>query len=290
MRRSTAVFTALAAGAGLGALGVAVFTGWSLNAPRRPGLDYAFTPFETRADFEDLRFTAADGVRVAGWWLDRPDSDLVIVCAHGHRGSKSDCLGLGTGLWRAGHTVILFDFRGNGESGDGPQSLSHHEQLDLRAAIDLARQRRPDAKIAVVAFSMGAATAILEGATDPRVAAFMLDSPFASMGDVVANAFRRYRLPTPLLPLADLVNQLRYGYGYGQVRPLDVIADLAPRPILLMHGTNDRVIPYDHARHLADAAGPACELITFEGADHCGGYFMDRPAYIDQVDRFLRRA
>ena len=44
------------------------------------------------------------------------------------------------------------------------------------------------------------------------------------------------------------------------------------------------------AAHLADAAGPACELITFEGADHCGGYFADRPAYIALVEDFLRRA
>lgn len=289
-RRLTTALGALSAGIGVGALGVAGYTAWSLNGPRRPWPDYAFTPFEVRADSEGVLFASGDGVPLAGWWLDSPGSELVVVCAHGHRGTKSDMLGIGSGLWRAGHSVLLFDFRGNGDSGDGPQSLSHHEQADLRAAIDLAAARRPDARVVVVGFSMGASTAILEGATDERVQAFVLDSPFATMGDVVAANYRRYRLPSqPIVPVADLVNRLRYGYSYGQVRPLDAIGSLAPRPVLLLHGTRDRVIPYTHAELLADAAGPG-ELVTFEGADHCEGYFLDRPGYIARVDAFLRRA
>ena len=285
-RLSTALGT-LASGAALGVLGVAGYTAWSLNGPRRPWPDYAFTPFEVRADSEDVSFVSADGVELAGWWLDRPGSEWVVVCAHGHRGTKSDLLGIGSGLWRAGHTVVLFDFRGNGDSGDGPQSLSHHEQADLRAAIDLAVARRPDARVAVVAFSMGASTAILEGAEDERVSAFVLDSPFATMGDVVAANYRRYRLPSrPLVPLADLANSVRYGYSYAQVRPVDAIARLAPRPVLLIHGTVDRVIPYEHALQLADAAGPTCTLLTYP-SDHCGAYFEDRPAYIERVAGFL---
>lgn len=288
-RRLVTAAVSLVTGFGLGALGVAGVTAWRLNGPRRAFPDYGFTPFEVRADAEGVRFSSADGVPLAGWWLDRPGSDLVVVCAHGHRGSKSDLLGIGSGLWRAGHTVLLFDFRGNGDSGDGPLSLSHHEQADLRAAIDLAARRRPDARIAVVGFSMGASTAILEGAEDPRVSAFVLDSPFTSLGDVVTAGYQRLRLPSrPILLVADLVNRLRHGYSYAQVRPLDAIARLAPRPVLLMHATDDQVIPYAHARQLADAAGPACTFVTFEDTYHCGGYFLDRPGYIARVDAFLR--
>lgn len=290
MRRIATLLGSLGAGAGLGVLGVAGYTAWSLNGPRRPWPDYAFTPFEVRVPAEDVAFTSAEGVRLAGWWLDAPGSRTVVVCAHGHRGTKSDMLGIGSGLWRAGHTVLLFDFRGNGDSGDGPQSLSHHEQADLRAAVDLAVARRPDARVVVVGFSMGASTAILEGAGDPRVAAFVLDSPFASMRDVVGANLRRYRVPAqPVLPVADLVNRLRYGYGFVEVRPLDAMPGLAPRPVLLLHGSRDRVIPHEHARQLADAAGPACEFVTFEEADHCGGYFLDRPGYIARVAGFIER-
>lgn len=297
----------LMAGAGLAAGGLAGYTASALNGPRRPWPDYAFTPFEVGVEAEDVRFTTADGVRLAGWWLDRPDSDLVVICAHGHRGNKSDLLGIGPGLWRAGHTVLLFDFRGCGDSGDGRQSVAHHEQTDLIAAIDLVAQRRPSATIAVIGFSMGASTAILTAATDPRLEILVLDSPFATMSDVVATAYRRYRLPPgALVPLADLATRARYGYTFGQVRPLDVIATLPPRPILLLHGSLDRIIPIAHAYQLAEAAGwrphaashaddgsPAAadgestELVVFNGVDHCGGYFEDRAGYIARVDAFL---
>ena len=290
-RRITTIAGSLAAGAGLGVLGVAAYTGRNLNEPRRPWPDYAFTPFELGAPATDVRFTSEDGVPLAGWWFETPGSPLVIVCAHGHRGSKSDMLGIGTGLWRAGHTVLLFDTRGNGESGDGPQSLSHYERRDLRAAIDLAAARRPDARIAVVGFSMGAATAILEAAGDPRVEALVLDSPFATMRDVVANGYRRHRLPArPTLPVAALVNRLRYGYAYGEVRPLDAADRLAGRPVLLLHGTADRVIPFAHAEQIAARIGETCTLVPFGGVDHCGAYFEDRPAYVARVDEFLSRS
>jgi lysophospholipase len=117
----------------------------------------------------------------------------------------------------------------------------------------------------------------------------VLDSPFATMSGVVAANYRRYRLPGGLLlPVADLVNRVFCGYAFKQVRPVDVMSSLSPRPVLLLHGTKDRIIPYEHTRQLAEAAGPGeVELVAFEGADHCGGYFVDRPGYIARVARFL---
>lgn len=292
MKRLWSIAGWVGAGATLAVGALAGYTSWTLNSPKRPWPPYYFTPFEVRVPAEDLSFAAADGVPLAGWWLDRPEAETVVICCHGHRGNKSDMLGIGSGIWRAGHSVMLFDFRGNGDSGDGPQSLAHHEQRDLSAAVDLVRERKPGARIAVVAFSMGASTAILTAAEDPRIEVLVLDSPFATMSDVISANYRRYRLPSePILPLADLVNRLGYGYRFAQVRPLDVIGSIAPRPILLLHGTQDRIIPYGHAHQLVEGAGPgAVELVTFEGVDHCGGYFEDRPGYIKLVADFLERS
>lgn len=278
----------------VGAAAVAGFTARTVNGPRRPNLPYTFTPFELGVPAETLRFRAADGVELAGWWLAAAPPaagdarERVVICVHGHRGNKADMLGIGSGLWRAGNSVMMFDLRGCGESGDGPQSLAHTEQRDLEAAVDLVRARHPSASIAVVGFSMGASTAILTAARDPRIEALVLDSPFATMSDVIATAYRRFRLPAgPLLPLADLATRVRYGYTFAQVRPIDVVADLAPRPILLLHGAEDTVIPVSHAHELFAAAREPKRLEVFDGADHCGGYFADRPGYIDLVAAFL---
>lgn len=281
----------LAAGAGIGLGSLAGFTTRRLNSPYRPWPPYTFTPFEVRASSEDVAFTSDDDVALAGWWLDRPESESVVICCHGHRGNKADMLGIGSGLWRAGYSVLLFDFRGNGDSADGPQSLAHYEQRDVRAAVNFARRRRPDARIAALGFSMGAAASIMAAADDQRIEAVVADSSFAAMDQVIASAYRRYRMPgRPLVPFADLANRAVYGYSFKQVRPVDRIGRIAPRPVLLLHATADRTIPFDHLQQLAEAAETGTvEVVSYDGAEHCGGYFEDRAAYIDLVADFLNR-
>lgn len=265
-----------------------------ISGPRRPPLDYGFTPFEVGVPdeaVEELTFTASDGTRLAGWWLDRPGSQRVAVVCHGHRGSKADMLGIGPGLWREGWSVLLFDFRGNGQSADGPQSLAHYEQRDLQAALDLAATRRPDAQIDLVGFSMGAAVSLQVAARDERVRRVVADSSFAEIPGVVAQAARGMRLPpVPMVQLVDHATRWRYGYRFSQVQPVEAVGAIAPRPLLLLHGTDDSVIPVEHAHRLAAAAGPGSRLEIIEGVDHCGGYFADRPGFIRRVADFLQEA
>ena len=276
------------AGVGLSGVGLAWFTAWTLNAPARPQGEYGFTPFEVRAPHEDVEFQATDGVRLRGWWLEDPEASRVVVCCHGHRGSKADLLGIGPGLWRAGNTVLLFDFRGRGDSDNGPQSLAHNEQRDLEGALAYVRDRCPRSQVGVLGFSMGASVAALVAARDSGIDAVVLDSPFASVHDLITWSYRRYHIPSrPFVGLADSASRIGYGYGFGAVRPIDAIADIAPRPLLLMHGTDDRVIPVSHAQQLYGAAGEPKQFVAFDGAGHCGGYFQDRPGYIARVAEFF---
>lgn len=114
------------------------------------------------------------------------------------------------------------------------------------------------------------------------------DSSFADMRGVIAAAATGLRLPpVPLVDLVDRVTGLRYGYRFAEVAPVEAIGRLAPRPVLLFHGTDDRVVPVEHAHRLLAAAAPHTELRITEGVGHCGSYFADRAGYIDQVAAFL---
>ncbi len=273
-----------------GAMSVAAYTAYTINGPRRRvSPAYAFSPFEVNVEHEPVSFRAEDGVTIRGWWFARPESRHVVIGLTGHRGDKSDLLGIGSGLWRAGYNVLLFDYRGCGESDHGPQSLAHHEMRDARAAVRYVRARMPDAHVGVIGYSMGAAIAIRLAAEEPWIRAVVADSPFATMREVIAHAYQRRRVPTrPLLDLADALTRWRYGYPFEAVRPLDVVRLIAPRPLLLIHGTADLVIPVEHSRRLYAAAGEPKELWEFEGAPHCGGYFVDRSAYVARVAAFFR--
>jgi uncharacterized protein len=272
-----------------GAVGVAAYAAHAISGPhRREGDEFAFSPWETGIEHEAVEFMTADGVTIRGWWFPRAATGRVVIGLHGHRGTKSQLLGIGSGLWREGYNVLLFDYRGCGDSDPGRQSLAHHELLDAQAAVRYVEQRVPDAQIGVIGYSMGAALAILLAAREPAIRAIVADSPFATMHDVIAYAYRRRRLPSRgLLEMTDVVTRWRYGYAFAAVRPLEVIKHISPRPLLLLHGTADAVIPIEHTHRLFEAAAEPKELWIFEGATHCGGYFADRRRYVSRMAEFF---
>ncbi len=206
----------------------------------------------------------------------------------GHRSPKSDLLGIGSGLWRAGNNVLLFDWRSRGQSDIAQHSLAYYELRDAEAAVAYALGRVPGARLGLLGFSMGASVAILLAAREPRVAAVVADSPFTGIAEVVAHAAAQKHLPAKLVvPIADALTRWRYGYRFGAVRPVEAVAAISPRPLLLIHGAADSLIPVSHAHAFYAAAREPKERWIVEGMDHCGGYFADRPVYVARVSEFF---
>lgn len=273
-----------------GTLGVAAYTSHVLNGARRtdPFGAFSFTPWELQVPFEAVSFATDDGLTLRGWWLPGSDPTRVVVGFTGHKGAKQDLLGIGSGLWRAGSNVLLFDFRGCGESDLAQLSLGHYELVDARAAVAYARARLPEARMGVIGFSMGAAVAILIAAADHSISAIVADSAFATINDVLRHAHRRYGLPVAAtVAMTDAVTRARYGYRFDAVRPVDRVASIAPRALLLVHGGADTLIPVEHAFRLQAAAGSGSEIWVVDGVSHCGAYFYDRAAYVHRVAGFF---
>lgn len=279
----------------LGIMGAAAGVAWYASNRVNPSRirsymdDYTFTPWELNIPFEDITLYSADGLKLRAWWLANPQSERVVVAAHGHTGAKHEMLGVGSSLWRAGYNVLLFDFRGRGSSDDAPNTLAYREVDDMHAAINYALERVPNAQLGVIGFSMGAAVSILTAASQPKVKAVIADSPFATASDVILNSMRNtLRItPAPLLTATDLAIAARYGYRLSSIRPIDVVNQISPAALLIIHGLNDTLIPPEHGRQLFEAAGEPKELWLIEGAEHCGAYFADRPAYMQRVFAFF---
>ena len=288
LARTASVFALGAAGVLVGA---AIYAVEKMN--RRPApvwlSEYTFSPFETQIDgYEEISLMASDGVRLSGWWLPRPGTNQVVVGLGGHHSPKADMLGIGSAMWRAGNNVLLFDWRSRGQSDVAEHSLAYYEIRDAEAAIAYALTRVPEARLGLVGFSMGASIAILLAARMPVIRAVVADSPFTGIREIVAEGATRFRLPPRLVvPLADAVSEWRYGYRFGAVRPIEAVAAIAPRPLLLIHGSADALIPVSHAHQIFAAAREPKQLWIFEGVDHCGAYFFDRPGYCQRVGAFF---
>jgi fermentation-respiration switch protein FrsA (DUF1100 family) len=74
------------------------------------------------------------------------------------------------------------------------------------------------------------------------------------------------------------------------LRPVDVIGRIAPRPILIMHGTLDEIVPLRHAYTLFKAADEPKELWIVPGAHHVEARDQDPDGYFERIERFLRQA
>ncbi|HEX6122377.1 MAG TPA: alpha/beta hydrolase, partial [Ktedonobacterales bacterium] len=80
------------------------------------------------------------------------------------------------------------------------------------------------------------------------------------------------------------------GYHGSDIEPVRWAPQLAPRPLLVIHGTDDSAIPVAQGIQVYEAAGEPKELWIGQGAEHCGTYFLDRAAYCARVAEFFDRA
>ena len=257
-----------------------------LIAPKTLGLKF-FTPWELGIPYEDVQFTTSDGLRLSGWWLEAPGATRTIVTLTGHYGGRSDTLGIGAALWRKGMNVLLFDFRGRGASDPHINTLGYCETIDALAAAAFARRKAPGSAIGLFGFSMGGAVAIMAAARDESIGAVVADSPFASQRQVLRRHFsKRTRLPAfPLLPLTALF----LPYDMNAVEPIQEVARIAPRALMLIHGDRDAITDPRDSDALFAAAGHPKEMWALPGAGHCDAYFVDRTAYVERVAAFLER-
>ncbi|NLX90338.1 MAG: alpha/beta fold hydrolase [Firmicutes bacterium] len=170
-----------------------------------------------------------------------------------------------------GLPVFHFNFRGTGES-EGDFDLPGWTR-DLLAFLDYWEKRGAERGFSLWGFSAGAAVSACVAAAEPRVKNVILAACPASFRklfpreglDQLIDRFRRTGIiRDPAFPY-DPVQWLE---GIYAVEPVKYIARLAPRPLLLAHGTADELIPYSHAFELYRQAGRGRQLLILPGARH----------------------
>lgn len=123
---------------------------------------------------EDVTFPSGDGTELSGWVLEGETGRPWVILAHDLGSNKGELLHVGLAIQNAGFHVLLFDFRGHGESGDRPSGLGVTEKADVLAALDLVRSR-DDGPVALVGVGMGAHACTLAAADRPEVRVLVLD-------------------------------------------------------------------------------------------------------------------
>lgn len=233
---------------------------------------------------EAVWFVSADGTRLRGWFVPakgRPSEEaLTVVHIHGNAGSMRSHIAFSDHLPRAGFNLFIFDFRGYGESEGRPTSRGPLIE-DAKAAVGAVRAR-PDVdgtKVALFGQSLGGGIAINVLAEDEELLGAALESPISSWRFAAATALGGESPSWFWRGLAALL------IG-DHLSPLEAVATI-DRPILIVHGDGDRIVPVVHGRRLAEA-GPTVELVEIAGGDH-NTLQETHPQTVAQVHEFLKR-
>jgi len=174
---------------------------------------------------------------------------------------------------RNGFATFIFNFRGAGESG-GNFDLAGWAR-DLEAVIDylydLSELDR--ARLSLLGFSGGAAVAIHVAARDERIAcvaacACLAEFSFLSDVDAPQQVVEHFRSIGVIRDKGFPKSAGEWLHGFRGIRPIDRVGEIAPRPLLLVHGNRDETVDISHARQLYKKAGEPRELVIIDGAGH----------------------
>lgn len=211
---------------------------------------------------EPVVFTAKDGTQLQGWFI--PSSQgptehavATVIHAHGNAGNMSAHWPLVSWLPERNFNLFMFDYRGFGHSQGRPSQEGLQD--DTQSAIEYVRHRSdvdPN-KLVLLGQSLGGNNILAAIGHSDRVGirAVILDSTFSSY-----SAIANQMLPGSGFLLDDSYSADRF------------IASVSPIPLLIIHGQQDHVIPWEHSETLFALAGEPKQKIIIPDGDHIDAF------------------
>lgn len=240
----------------------------------RPEATFAppdLTPATYELAFEPVSLTTADQLALWGWYLPAAAPRAVLLYCHGNAGDIRDWVQAVPPFLEMGCSVLLFDYRGYGQSAGRPSEEGLY--LDGEAAWAWTRERARQLGLPAVLLGKSLGTAVaLHAAAQASPAALILDSAFASMREIAM-------IVTPWLPDPMFPNLFES----------ERVAPRVTAPTLVVHGRADTLVPLSHGQRIFAALGaPHKDLHIIDGAGHndLSGF----PGYYQAIQSFLNQA
>ncbi|HZH29161.1 MAG TPA: alpha/beta hydrolase [Pyrinomonadaceae bacterium] len=238
---------------------------------------------EVVARIEDVQLTAADGVRLHGWYatprigraggaFEAVEARATLIFLHGNAGNISHRYEIVGDLMRLPANVLIIDYRGYGKSEGRPTEAGLY--ADARAAWDYLTKTRavPPSRIVIFGESLGGAVAI-DLASKVEACGLIVQSSFTSIADMAGEVL-------PFVP------------GFVIRTKMDSLSKITgvSSPKLFIHSPADEIIPYRLGRRLFDAARPPKEFYEVKGASHNLMYEIGGAPYYEALRGFISGA
>ncbi len=220
------------------------------------------------SDVAERAIATAPGQEVLVWQGRARAGYPTLLYFHGNAGSFATRYERIRKYLAEGYGVVMMTYRGFGGSTGTPSEAAN--VADAKAVYDqLRREGIPAGKIVLYGELLGTGVAMQVAAEKP-VAGVILDAPYTSIVDLAAIHY-------PWLPVRFLMTD-RY-----ESLPL---AHRITVPVLIVHGTEDTIIPVAMGKELASAIAGPVQTALIEGAGHSDHYLYGS---YDVIFRWLER-
>ena len=218
---------------------------------------------------------AGDGSRLACYYLQVDPAAKTVVYFHGNGEVVADYLPeFPAWIARAGHNVVLAEYRGYGMSTGQPTLVS---MLDDVTAI-VQHLGVPEQRIVLFGRSIGSLHAVHGAYKHPQIGGLILES---GISDLTERFFQRVDPAELGRSRAEIVDELRHYFDYATK-----LAGFQGRTLIL-HTRFDELVPVHHADRLYAAAPEPKVLHIFEQGGHNDIFYRNRDAYMQLVENFL---
>ncbi|SDJ80795.1 alpha/beta hydrolase [Sediminibacillus albus] len=248
----------------------------------------------TRQQLNVIEYTAYDGLILRAHYLknEQPTGKAVIL-AHGYRGVGEQMGDLAKFYYDQGFDILMPDARGHGESEGDYIGYGWHDRKDYLGWIEELISGYGADRILLHGNSMGAALVLMtSGETLPvQVKGIIADSGYTSVDKELAHQLKHlYQIPSfPMIPITSTITRLRAGYSFGEASALEQVKENS-RPLFIIHGAEDELVPTEMAQQLYKAAAGEKELWIVPGAGHTDAYAAATVEFQKRIQSFIEQA
>lgn len=256
---------------GYGVLAVALFFYQPnlLYFPDFPTRKIEATPEILGLDYEPVTLSTSDNERLDAWFVPVAAARGTVLFCHGNAGNISHRLDSIRLFHELGLSVLIFDYRGYGQSTGKPTEKGTYRDADAAWQYLVEQRGIPAERIILFGRSLGASIAA-DLATRQTAAGVILESAFTSVPDAAATLY-------PWLPVRWLS---RYQYNTRKL-----VADIHS-PVLIVHSREDEIIPYSNSERLYAAAKEPKQFLVLRGG-HNDGFLVSGDDYMNGLDGFI---
>ena len=245
-------------------------------------------PSEFGLEGEEATFNLPGGYSTPGWIItgQNPDGPTVVVL-HGHRDFTYGAMRFLTTLAPFASHIVFFDWPGHGACTAPWMTCGKREPGDVAAVIEGLPDPIRNKPIVLFGYSLGGQIAIKAAGLDPeRYAGVIVDGAYRRWDTPIRKRLAIHRVPA--FPFIQIVGV--FLWLTNLIRQFDraEYAKQIKSPVLVLHGSDDRICPIEEGRELAEAA-PNSTFIEIKDGRHNQLHTYEPEVYSQALADYFRK-